>query len=134
MERAAARACEVQEAEARAKKGDVDRWPALPGQTRGDAKDPLVQILEKGFNPERFRADPEYQARPEIQALGEKWLRIVSERERAARVAARTEGHEQATYEANKSALERGEQAARLEVDRNTIDERIAALRATDEK
>lgn len=72
-------------AAARTAAKDVERWPALPGQVRGDAKDEETRIREAGFDPERFRDDPEYQGRPEIQALAAKYVRVAAPREAAAR-------------------------------------------------
>jgi hypothetical protein len=75
---------------------EVERWPALPGQAVGDAKDELVRIREAGFDPVRWKDDPKYRDLPGMAKLAEQW---VSETARRGKKPPATPGPSQAEYE-----------------------------------
>ena len=105
---------------------DVDRWPPMPGQTKGDAKDPLVRIREQGFDPDRFRDDPEYAARPQVRKLAEEYVRVAAPRQKAEETAemVATSKYVAAHKDMMQAQLRRAEidrQIARLTAERDTL-------------
>jgi hypothetical protein len=105
---------------------DVDRWPPMPGQTKGDAKDPLTRIREQGFDPDRFRDDPEYAGRPQIRKLAEEYVKVAAPRQKAAETAemVATSKYVAAHKTAMQSQLRRAEidrAIAKLTAERDTL-------------
>ncbi len=90
---------------------DVERWPAEPGQVRGDAKDEETRILERRSE-ERFAVDSEYQSRPEVQKDMERLVAIRAARKAAAPVRSPEGAPTQEEYDKNRDDILRGEKIA----------------------